>query len=474
MEKSENILIIDDDKILCEHLKSGLTGGEYGVVAVSRAQDAIEAVKKTKFNLVLMDLVLPDIQGSALMRVLSNHSPDTCFIVCTGFATISSAIEALKIGAYDYILKPFDMDHLKLVIRRGLEKQRLLSKNHELIERLEREKRKLEVVMEAYNRIGGIFDLDELADFVTARALDIVEAERSSLLIIEEKTGELVLKGGQGIEKDKLRILRVRLGEMISGWVAMEGQTLLVRDIDTDPRLKLAKPKSNYKTKSFISMPLKNEHHVLGVINVTDKLAASHVFTEEDLRYLQLLAHQTVIQIENIRLCERLSSLAVTDALTNVFNHRYFQEQLTHELLRCRRYGEQLSLMIFDIDGFKNYNDRYGHLEGDQVLKQVAEVAKRCTRSVDMVCRYGGDEFVVLLPSTGLKGARAVADKIRASVEKLEIMLKNAKRFIKVTISGGLATYAEGMDRDTLLNTADRMMYKSKSAGGNKVCYPEM
>jgi diguanylate cyclase (GGDEF)-like protein len=472
MEKIENILIVDDDKILCEHLKAGLDDTEYGVTAVSRASDAIDAIKKKKFNLVLMDLVLPDIQGSALMRTMSNHSPETSFIVFTGFATISSAIEALKIGAYDYIMKPFDIDHLKLVIKRGLEKQRLTVKNRELIERLEKEKVKLEIILDAYNKIGSIFNLDELSDFVTARAMQIVEAERSSLLVLDEKTGELVLTGGHGIGREKLRILRVRLGEMISGWVAMEGQALLVKDVDTDPRVKRSQ-KASYKTRSFISLPLKSDKHVLGVINVTDKIAAAHVFTDDDLKYLQLLAHQTVTQIENIRLCERLSSLAVTDSLTGVFNHRYFQEQLNHEMLRSRRYGEKLSLIIFDIDAFKSYNDKYGHLEGDMVLKQVAETAVRCTRKVDMVCRYGGDEFIVLLPSTGPAGAKAVAEKIRASIEGIEIMLKGNKRFIKVTISGGVAAYKEGMDRDELLNAADRLMYKAKSAGGNSVCGPD-
>lgn len=472
MEKRENILIVDDDKILGEHLRAGLCDEEFGVVAVSRASDAIDAVKKTRFNLVLMDLVMPDITGSALMRTLSNYSPETCFVVFTGFATVSSAIEALKIGAYDYVLKPFDIDHLKLVIRRGLEKQRLLVKNTELIDRLEKEKVKLEIIMDAYNKISSIFRLEELADFVTSKALQIAEAEKSSLLVLDEKTHELVLKSAQGADKEKMQSLRVKLGEMVSGWVAQEGQALVVSDIDSDSRLQLVNHRGKYKTKSFISLPLKTDHHVVGVMNVTDKFARSSVFTGEDLKYLQLLAHQTVIQIENIRLCEKLASMAVTDSLTGVSNHRFFQEQLANEIMRSRRYGTSLSLLIFDIDSFKNYNDRYGHLEGDRVLKLVSDVTRRSIRKVDMLCRYGGDEFVVILPSTKVQGAAAVAEKIREWVQKLDITTREKNKMIRVTISGGVAGYVEGMTREEFLGAADKLLYKAKTEGGNMICYP--
>ena len=471
MENKEWILIVDDDRILCEHLKSGLAGEGYEIFTVNRAQDAIEAVKKQTFNLVLMDLVLPDIHGGVLMRTLSNYCPQTSFIVSTGFATISSAIEALKIGAYDYITKPFDIDHLKLVIKRGLEKQQLTVSNRVLIERLEKEKVKLEVIMDAYNKIGGIYDLEALADFVTSRALLIAEAERSSLMVVDEKTQELVLKGAKGMEKDKLATLKIKVGEFISGWVAKQGEALLVRDIDDDPRFKFA-TKNKYKTKSFISLPLKTENHVVGVMNVTDKFSTMKVFTEEDLRYLQLLAHQTVIQIENIRLCEKLASLAVTDALTGLYNHRFFQEQLSQDIQRADRYGHQLSLIIFDIDNFKSYNDHFGHLEGDQVLKRVSAAAKKCVRKVDMVCRYGGDEFVIILPATNVYGAVFVAEKIRESVDLMKLVVKEKGLEIKVTISGGVAAYSEGMKKEDLVAGADRRLYHAKTDGGNRIAGP--
>ena len=473
MEKKDRILIVDDDKILSEHLKAGLAEESYQIIAVNKGSGAIEIAKQEEFNLVLLDLVLPDIQGIELMRSLNKISPHANFIILTGYATISSAIEALKVGAYDYLIKPFDIDHLKLVIRRSLEKQRLTLKNIELIERLAKEKAKFEIIMDAYNRISGIFRLDDLADFVADKAVQIAEAERASLMIVDESAGELVVRGfkGDGTEK---KGLRMKIGQLVSGWVAQEGKAMLVRDIDTDPRMKFQLRSYQYKTKSFISLPLKADKHVLGVINVTDKLAEVNFFTEEDLRYLSLLAHQTVAQIENIRLCEKLASLAITDALTGVFNHRYFQEELKVEILRAQRYKHNLSLIIFDIDGFKSYNDRYGHLEGDRVLKHVAAEIRKNVREVDIICRYGGDEFVVILPFTNVKGAKLVADKIRTSVSEMDLLNIESQKAIRVTLSGGVADFKEGMAKEELINLADRALYKAKAEGKNKICIQDV
>ena len=208
-------------------------------------------------------------------------------------------------------------------------------------------------------------------------------------------------------------------------------------------------------------------------MNVTDKLSDTKIFTETDLRYLSLLAHQTVAQIENIRLCETLGSLAITDALTGVFNHRYFQEQLTVEIMRAERYQHPLSLMILDVDYFKSYNDQFGHLEGDRVLKHIAWVIKENVRQVDIICRYGGDEFVVILPYTDIKGVAVVADKIRRSVGKMELVSKDVKKEVHLSVSGGLTAYHHGMKKDEMISHADQALYKAKESGKNKISIKE-
>ncbi|MCX5707941.1 MAG: GGDEF domain-containing protein, partial [Candidatus Omnitrophica bacterium] len=128
-----------------------------------------------------------------------------------------------------------------------------------------------------------------------------------------------------------------------------------------------------------------------------------------------------------------------------------------------------LSLIIFDIDGFKNYNDRYGHLEGDRVLKNVAQEIRKSVRQVDIICRYGGDEFVVILPSTHTKGAKFVAEKVRNSVATLDLLNVENHKVIRVTLSGGVAEFKEGMSKEELINLADRALYSAKSEGKNRI-----
>lgn len=457
---NESILIVDDDRIIADNLKTALSEEGYKVIAVNRASDAIEETKKQFFNIVILDLVLPDMSGIELLRMFRNKSPEVCFIIFTGFASLSSAIEALKVGAYDYIIKPFDMEHLKLVIKRGMEKEKLLIKNKELLERLEREKYKLEIILDAYKKISGILKLEDLADFVADKAIQIAEAEKASLMIVDENCGELVLKGCKGIDLGTEKLgWRIKIGELIAGWVAKEGEALLVSDIENDPRVKARANPSRYKTKSFISLPLKSENRVIGVLNVTDKLAYTNIFTEEDLKFLTILAHQTVAQIENIKLYEKLSSFAITDSLTDLFNHRYFQECIHSEVLRAERYNHPLSLAMLDIDSFKLYNDKYGHLEGDRILKQVAVILKQHSRRVDVVCRYGGEEFMIVLPDTEANGAEIMAEKIRKAIEE-----------IKLSISAGIAVFEKGLSKDDLIAHADKALYKAKAEGKNRVC----
>ncbi|MFH1338910.1 MAG: diguanylate cyclase [Candidatus Omnitrophota bacterium] len=462
MEKKERILIVDDDRIIGHNLKLILEEEGYEVVVADKGFAAIEEIKKQPFNVVLLDLILPDIGGIELLRMFGKKFFDTCFIISTGFASLSSAIEALKAGAYDYLIKPYDGDHVKLVIKRGIERQRLSINYKELIERLEKDRRKMEVVLEAYKTISSIFELDELADFVTARAIEIVEAEKSSLMVIDEDSGQLVVRGLKGSKKNKA-VWRKDLGEMVAGWVAKQGEILLVKDIDADPRLRHYAKQKRYKTGSFISMPLKADGRIIGVINVADKFADTKIFTEEDLRYLSLLAHQTVAQIENIRLCEKLASLAITDALTGLFNHRYFQEELNLEIARAKRYKRTLSLIMLDIDSFKEYNDTYGHLEGNNVLKEFARIMQDNIRQIDKPSRYGGEEFMIILPEADIEEARVVAERVRKKAERMRIDLG-------VTISAGVAAYREGMSKEELISRADQALYKAKSEGKNKVC----
>ena len=161
---------------------------------------------------------------------------------------------------------------------------------------------------------------------------------------------------------------------------------------------------------------------------------------------------------------------AVTDELTGLFNHRRFQEVISAEVERARRYGQEMGLIMLDIDNFKQVNDRYGHLQGDLVLREVARVLRQSSREIDEPARYGGEEMAVALPQTDLEGAFQFAERVRHSVEALDLPLLSGDGTLKVTASFGVASLASAnhADKDALVAAADSALYEAKRAGKNR------
>ena len=186
--------------------------------------------------------------------------------------------------------------------------------------------------------------------------------------------------------------------------------------------------------------------------------------------FLSTLASQAGLAIENASLYEKTRQLSITDGLTEIYNYRYFRERLTSELARAKRYSDTLGLLIIDIDHFKRFNDDYGHLLGDEVLRKVASIISANTRDVDVVARYGGEEFGVILSEADVDTIMAYAERIRAAVEAFSLSLAAGTK-IGVTVSLGVAVSIGGEieDRD-LISRADQALYSAKDMGRNRVC----
>jgi diguanylate cyclase (GGDEF)-like protein len=214
--------------------------------------------------------------------------------------------------------------------------------------------------------------------------------------------------------------------------------------------------------RNLISVPLKIKDRVTGVINGTNKIEQDN-FTEEDQRLLEALAQQAAMAVEHARLYE----LAITDGLTKLFIHRYFQARLEEELVRAKRYHTACSLILFDIDHFKKFNDTYGHQQGDIVLIEVAKLMKLTVRdTVDIPARYGGEEFVIILPETDAKGALLVAERLRKTIEAFDF--PGQEQSLKVTVSLGVSTFPDhASTKSVLIKKADLALYECKNRGRN-------
>lgn len=315
MSEKLKILVVDDEISIQGILTEVLEEDGYEVDAAGSGEEALEIFEKDKYSLVITDIRMPGMTGIQLLQEIKKISPETQVIIITSHASMETAVKALRYGAYDYFIKPFeDLALISAMTSRVVERLRLIEENKRLLQELKQKNEQLEA------------------------------------------TNEI------------------------------------------------------------------------------------------------------------------LKNLAIRDGLTGLFNHRYFQESLNSEITRAKRHGHVFSLIMMDVDHFKQYNDTNGHPGGDKVLRTMGELLQKCTRTPDVVARYGGEEFVAILPETDIEGARCVAEKIRHTVENYQFEGAKTQPSGKVTVSIGVSSYAEGGSRAlTVIDKADKALYLAKAEGRNRV-----
>ncbi|MBA4371202.1 MAG: hypothetical protein C0418_06475, partial [Coriobacteriaceae bacterium] len=223
--------------------------------------------------------------------------------------------------------------------------------------------------------------------------------------------------------------------------------------------------------RTHCAIPITHEGRVLGFVGIAS-LEAGRV-TDDSKRLLYALASQAGLAVDQIRLNEQAKVMAITDGLTGLYNHRYFHERLAAEYERARRFGHPLSLIMIDVDHFKLFNDRHGHLAGDALLEGLGALLRDNVRRIDMAARYGGEEFSVMLVETGRDEAMAFAERLRAAVE-VGHLAQSVSADARITISIGVAGSPSGTDSsEGLIATADRALYRAKAEGRNRVCTAE-
>ncbi len=294
-----------------------------------------------------------------------------------------------------------------------------------------------------------------------------LQVDAYSLLLLDETTNRLTLKGGFGLLSERVQDLSLGLGEGISGLVAKTGQPILVPDLSADDRFveQICFPKQG----AFLCVPLQlAKGRVIGVLNAHKP--EPQAFTQADLQQFKAVANQVALALENARLYQRTKELVSRDVLTGLFNRRYFFEHLETEIQRSRRYSRTFTILMLDLDHFKHYNDTHGHLRGDEVLRGTGTLLLGNTRRADVVARFGGEEFVVLLPEIAKQAGALVAEKIRSAFAQFPFYGRERQPGGRLTVTIGLATYLVDSDNGVeLVDAADRALYVGKQQGGNCV-----
>lgn len=306
---------------------------------------------------------------------------------------------------------------------------------------------------------------------ILAHSKELLKAERASLWVFDENSNEISLKAALGFANTETEISPTRIGEGISGGVLESGKALVVENLEL-AGLTAAPADRNYKTKSFISYPITMSGRKIGVLNVADKVGGG-TFDEVDLSLLEIIGPQIAVAVERAEWQERATQfqlMSITDPLTGLLNRRYLEERLTDELNRAQRYGYSTSCLMIDIDDFKNYNDRNGHQAGDVALKITAHALKAALRSADVACRYGGEEFCILLPQTTLSEAGVIAERMRQRVAERDYPFGKSQPLGTVSVSIGISTYAKHIDTaEKIIAAADRALYSAKHQGKNRI-----
>lgn len=448
-----HILIVDDEEDIRLTLEAALQAEGYKTSLAASGEEALNAIKENRPNLVLLDVMMPDLDGYEVCRRIKadNETRNIAVVFASAMKKTQHKIEGLDMGADDYITKPFNMPELLAKLR--------------ALFRIQESQWRLEKLLDFAHTIN-IIELSAITGTISNKLRGFITADRFSIFIKDDETGSLkaLVHNHEGVVLDEMT------GESPYSRImakAMEtGKRVMVSNF-TGSEYDTGAGRVKYEDGFALCVPLTAGSETFGVLNLNGNNRG--FFTQPDFTTIELTA-EIISAALNIALrVKQLKTLAVTDGLTKLYNHKHFHEVIQMEFERAARYKQPLSLLMIDIDHFKNVNDSYGHLVGDDILSKLSTLFMGHIRKTDIASRYGGEEFAILLPQTSGDKALILAERIRADVENtlFETEIGN----LKLTVSLGICdSMQSGMETAIdLINNADEALYRAKDAGRNQI-----
>jgi two-component system cell cycle response regulator len=474
MTLAPKILVADDDQALSRTLSWILKENGYEVTTIPGGEHLFEQLAAESYDLLLLDIMMPKVDGLQLLQRVKTDARfrDLPVLMISSMPPEEATVRSLGLGASDFIPKPFRVRELLARVKAHLRVGRELNQ-------AKAEARSRSEMVDILQEVTAAIKPDEIYQILVRRVATALRIPRCSIVLATpgDEEGAVVA----AFEDPTLHNLPIRLTDYPELRHALEaGEVVHVQDARTDPLFKDLRPRwaaegRALPARSAIALRFDLRERPAGVffLRTTDDDAP---LNEHDVKFAgqviqaAVAALEKAYELENaLEGHEHLRHLAETDPLTGCWNRRALMEKLEQEMDRAARYATMLTAMMIDIDRFKEINDTYGHLVGDQVLKQLAQLLHREQRSVDVVARYGGEEFVVLLPETSVTESRNFAERILRRVRDHDF--GDERQPVRATISIGIASYPDERvtDGKSLLEIADRHLYRAKNDGRNRI-----
>lgn len=337
------------------------------------------------------------------------------------------------------------------------------------ITKKELDKRMIEVF--ALYNIGKVMNTSfETEQMILELVKDMSRSEqidRLMIMLLDEKKDEFYVASHTGFNENDMGLLTRKVGEGFYGKVASSGKGQLVNEIHPG-KLMPSEDIIDSEINSVIAVPFFSGGKTVGLICAYKN--KPDLFEQSDLDLFKGMSEHLSTVLENARFVEETKIKSITDGLTGLYNKSFFLDTLKAELDKASRYKRELSIFMLDIDNFKHYNDTNGHPEGDELLKELSSLLKKAVRSIDIPCRYGGEEFVVILPETTKKGAAIIAERLLTSIREHYFPYQESQPMGFISVSIGLASYPlDGTEMTPLIKKMDEALYKAKHEGKNKL-----
>jgi two-component system, cell cycle response regulator len=488
------ILIVEDHAEMLQVLRKFLTEKGYEILEAGTGEIALEMVQSEKPDIILLDIMLPGISGVEVTKELRTNNAIGHYIpilMLTAKSDIKDVITGLEVGADDYIIKPFSFDELIARVNSAIRiknlnenlrlqsielenaNQKIYQLNQTLIEKNKELRKKIYDLRNIFDislELHSILDVDRLINSALLSMIGKFSC-KSALFMHTVKKNEqrLSVLNSKGFYKSEVENLILEKSDPFIHYI-YENQKPL--PMDHLPK-EIAESSGTRVLKEInieLVSPIKILHNNSEALICLGQRVNDKPYTENELELLITINNIVSIAISNAALYDEVIQLSYTDGMTELHNYRYFEMRLREEVLRHSRNKQDVSLIILDVDNFKNYNDTLGHQAGDEVLKILGKILKETVRENDIVARYGGEEFSVILPGVSRDGVVILAERLREFVDEAAFPNQEVQPSGSLSISVGTASLPlDATEFKDLIYKADTALYAAKRGGRNRV-----